>query len=188
MSGRPRVLNFIQTTSKKAAAVQYKKNWIRYVEAPAELLQGYTWVFTDGSTTGWHAAVLILPGLNIRRLAAHVAPTPTRNVGAEMNGLILGLKHAQSGIPVWAVFDYVGVGAWITGGWEIKSFEVQEQVRKIEKIIDERDLTLNLFHHPGHQKDKSQFTFFNGVADSLCSGKKAVDSVEQLTSKGKTNG
>jgi hypothetical protein len=187
MSRRPRVLDFIQTTSKKAAGVQYKKNWLRYAEAPAELLPGYTWIFTDGSTTGWHAAVLILPGLSIHRLAAHAAPTPTRNVGAEMNGLILGLRNAQPGIPVWVVHDYVGVGAWITGGWEIKSFEVQEQVREIEKIIDERDLTLNFFHHGGHQKDKSQFTFFNNAADSLCSGKKAVDSVERVPSKDQTN-
>lgn len=175
---RPRVYDFIQTTSKKAAAVKYKKNWLRYKE-PMSLLPGYTWIFTDGSNTGWHAAVLILPELSIRKMAAHAAPTSTRNVGAEMNGLILGLRNAQPGIPVWVVHDYVGVGAWITGGWEIKSFEMQEKVREIEKIIDERDLCLNFFHHPGHQRDASDFTKWNNVADSLCSGKKAVDLHEQ---------
>ena len=178
MTSRPRVLNFIQTTSKKAAAVQYKRNWLRHCE-PFDLVPGYTWIFTDGSTTGWHAAVLILPGLSIHKLAAHEKPTSTRNVGAEMNGLILGLKHAQPGIPVWVVHDYVGVGAWITGGWEVKSFEMQEKIREIEKIIDERDLNLNFMHHGGHQKDKSDFTTFNNLADSLCSGKKTVDLHEQ---------
>jgi len=179
MNRRPRVLDFVSTTSKKAAAVKYKKNWLRYSESPAELLPGYTWIFTDGSTTGWHAAVLILPHLSIHKIAAHSQPTPTRNVGAEMNGLILGLKHAQPGIPVWVVHDYVGVGAWITGGWEVKSPEVQDQIREVMKIIDERDLTLNFFHHGGHQRDDSQFTKFNNLADALCSGKKAISLVEQ---------
>lgn len=174
---QPRVKDFILTTSETAAKVKYKKNWLRFTTSKS-ILPGYTWLFTDGSTTGWHAAVLVLPGLSVRKLAAHAAPTKSANVGAEMNGLILGLKHAQPGLPVWVVHDYVGVGAWVTGGWEVKTFEAQEQVREIEKIIDERNLTLHFTHHGGHQKDACDFTKFNNMADRLCSGKTVVDLYE----------
>ena len=149
----------VETTSPKAASVKYKRRWLALRSGSMQLSddKDRTWIFCDGSTTGWHAAVVVDPGRRIRKLARFESPVSIANVGAELNGLLLGLE----------------------GGWEVRVPSVRQRVDAAMKLIEKKNLDIRFIHHGGHQKDHSDFTRWNCVADKLCGDKQACDIVTE---------
>lgn len=147
-----------------------RNSWVDYRESRELDPADRWWIFTDGSTTGWHGAVIIAPGPSrtITFLSAYKQQTSTRNVGAEINGLILALENLPPRIQGFVVSDLLGVGAWATGHFERNNPEVITKYRKIDHLIRSRGHDLTFVHHGGHQRDSTAFTTWNCVADKLC--------------------
>lgn len=166
-----------ESTQPSTATGKYAK-WVSY--RPSRTTDpDMTWIFTDGSTTGRHAAVIVHKGGGvIQRLTGNARRTKTRNVGAELNGMLLGLEHAPRGERVTVVSDYLGIAAWMTGNWKINDREVREKIARAKAIVEERSLTVAFVHHAGHQTDSSDFTRYNCEADALCSGRGLKSSAE----------
>ena len=114
-----------------------------------------------------------------RQPARFESPVSIANVGAELNGLLLGLEAAEPDSSVTVVHDYMGVGAWLTGGWEVRVPSVRQRVDAAMKLIEKKNLDIRFIHHGGHQKDHSDFTRWNCVADKLCGDKQACDIVTE---------
>lgn len=174
------ITTIVETTSPKAAAVKYKKNWLKFRNARS-VDDKSVWLFIDGSNSGWHAAVILNPfDKTVRYLSSH-RPPASANIGPELWSLLLGLQHVPTEYPLVVVHDYIGTGAWLAGAWEIKSPNVHQAVMEIRKILIDRPLpSIKFIHHGGHQKDPSDFSRWNNEADRLCSAKAAVDRVELL--------
>lgn len=167
-----------ESTQLSTAKGKYSK-WVAH-RASRDADPAMTWIFTDGSTTGRHAAVIVHKGGGvIQRLTGRAPRTSTRNVGAELNGMLLGLRHAPRGERVVVVSDYLGIAAWMTGNWKINDPEVRSKVEKAKAIIEDRGLTASFVHHAGHQSDASDFTRYNCEADALCSGRGLRSSAEE---------
>lgn len=171
-----RIERFIETTKQSSAEHPGRRGWIRFRESrictPDRL-----WIFTDGSTSGWHAAKIVRPGVDVRSLARLIPMTPTRNVGAELNGVLLGLKNAPDGAKVTLVTDFLNGPAWITGAYKINGEEIAEKIARAKQLIEGSRLSISFCHHGGHQKDHSHFTHFNCGVDELCSSQTSVDYV-----------
>jgi ribonuclease HI len=159
-------VSLAQSTNPKTVAVKHQAKWVSF-RTDRSCSGDRIYVFTDGSSLGGFAAVFVFPDGHVRRQAAWVEPTGTRNVGAEMNGLLLGLKNAPLGAKICVVSDYLGCAAWLTGAWKIKDVEVRDKVNRALGIIEGRDLDVVYCHHGGHQKDPSDFTRWNSEADRL---------------------
>lgn len=171
--GREGASPFVCMESTQATTVRtYSKNkpWIK-LRKIRQIAPEHVWIFTDGSSSGWHSAVLVFPGLKVVQAARWKKPTPTRNVGAELNGMLLGLKRVKTKKQIYLVHDYLGVGAWMTGNWKMKDQEVRSVIDQGKALIAEKQLDVRFIHHAGHQKDASDFTRWNGVADELCSAR-----------------
>lgn len=172
---------YIESTSETAVkgAANHKKKWLR-LRRERSITPDRYWIFTDGSDSGWFAAVIIDPQRRtVRKLASFMAPK-SRNIGPELWALLLGLKHVPTDREITVVHDYIGTGAWLVGGFQVKSPNVAEAVGHIRSVIASRGLTVDFVHHGGHQKDSSDFTRWNCVADKLCTAQKPVDLEEPL--------
>jgi hypothetical protein len=170
---------YLETTSKKAASVVYKTKWLYFREAQT-VETGRTWIFTDGSSSGWFAAVIIdTKAARVRYGAAHAKPV-SANVGPELCGLILGLTLAPSHSPITVVHDYNGVGAWTAGAWKVDPDKPKLAllIDRAREIIQQRKLDVLFVHHGGHQTNDTDFTRWNIVADELCTAQKLVDREE----------
>lgn len=171
----------IESTNASTVKVPHQAKWVSLREDRETTADGLVWIFTDGSSLGGYGAVVIVDG-TVTKFRGHQKPTSTRNVGAELNGMILGLEHAPKGSQVAIVSDYLGVAAWLSNNWRIKDEEVRAKIRRARKIARERTLTFaRLIHHKGHQKDDSAFTRWNHLADRLAAGEVEpgrLDSVE----------
>src|SRR6185503_12283905 len=75
-------------------------------KADREIDSADTWMFTDGASTGWHSLVVLRPGQD-PRLMARQARTETRNVGAELAGLVSALEAVLPGERVAIVCDFL---------------------------------------------------------------------------------
>ena len=170
----PGVQKRVETTNPASAERAYRKPWI-FLRTDRSMTEDKTWVFTDGSSSGWHAAKIVRPGIDVRSLCRFREPTRIRNVGAELNGFLLGLKHVEEHSTVVAVVDFLNVAAWMTGAYEIKDPEVREKIERGHRIVKENGLRLSFIHHAGHQKDSSHFTHFNDLADKLCTAQTSRD-------------
>jgi hypothetical protein len=169
----------VETTSQKAAAVRYKTDWLRLRQAQ-EIEPGRTWVFTDGSSSGWFAAVIIdTKAKTIRRGAAYCPPT-SANIGPELCGLILGLELAPAHSPITVVHDYTGIGAWAAGHWKCdrEKPKLRRLVAKIKRLVRRRRLDIHYIHHGGHQDNGTDFTRWNCEADELCTARVETDVVQ----------
>lgn len=168
------ITSIVETTSAKAAAVKYKKRWLKY-RADRRIDRESIWMFIDGSSTGWHAAVILDPFTKkITRIAEHGDPK-SRNIGPELWSLLIGLKAVDPTKPLVVVHDYIGTGAWLAGAWKIKSVNVRAAVDDIEAVIEAREFTsIKFIHHGGHQKDHTDFTRWNEEADQLCNNQEVV--------------
>jgi len=168
----------LETTSPTAAKVRYKSNWLR-LRKDQSIGPGRTWIFTDGSSRGWFAAVIIdTKRGTIRRAATRVYPV-SQNIGPEVCGLILGLELTPTHSPITVVHDYVGVGAWALGVWrcdpEKKNRRLRVLVARVRKLIRRRKLDIKFIHHGGHQDNGSDFTRWNCEADRLAGDGVEID-------------
>lgn len=175
------IKNWMETTDLRSSQ-NYDPGWLRF-RADRTITPDRVWVFTDGSTTGWHAATLVVPN-QFYRAAARFAPFhPTRNIAGELNGLLLGLEITPEGSTVSVVHDFIGAGAWAIGAWKINSDLVHDKVTKARKLIEDKRLDISFIHHAGHQDKKkkdrpichSDFTKWNCFTDEMCSNKTECD-------------
>jgi hypothetical protein len=174
------ITGIVETTSTKAAAVKYKKNWLKFRDGRS-IDDKSVWMFIDGSNSGWHAAVIVDPFTKtVHRLAHHRDPA-SANIGPELWSLLLGLQHAPVEHPLVVVHDYIGTGAWLAGAWEVKSPNVHLAIMEIRRALIDRPFpSIKFIHHGGHQKDKTDFTRWNNEADELCSAKTSIDLIGPL--------
>lgn len=168
----------MKSTAEKTANA---KDWISLRE-DRSLDRDRYWVFTDGSTHGFYSAVVVEPGKRVMFCAEFAEQTPTRNVGAEMNGMLLALRKVPAYVDVTIVSDYLGVGAWMIGAWDAKDSEIIRKIEQGENLMtskfrqlveDVDDVSVHynsvrFLHHGGHQTDDSEMTMWNCAADSLC--------------------
>lgn len=177
----------METTDLKASQNNYKTNWLRF-RKDRSLTSDRVWCFTDGSTTGWHSAILIVPGQYYRAAARSEPFHESRNIAGELNGFLLGLELIPDGSVVTIVHDFIGVGAWTIGAWEINSEDVKARITKARKLIEDKRLTVEFVHHAGHQDKKkkerpichSEFTKWNCAADRLCEEQIATDTITSM--------
>lgn len=169
------ITSVVETTSQKAAAVKYKKNWLKFRD-DRSIDDESVWLFIDGSNSGWHSAVILNPfDKTIQRLSHH-RPPASANIGPELWSLLLGLQHVPTQHPLVVVHDYIGTGAWLAGAWGINSQNVHHAVMEIKRVLIERPLpSIKFIHHGGHQKDRSDFSRWNNEVDKLCSAKTALN-------------
>ena len=159
-------MNLVESTSPKTVRVPHQARWISYRE-DRSCDAKRTFIFTDGSSNGGYAAVIVRNGKDLVKSRGWETPTSTKNVGPELNGMLLGLRQATEGESITMVSDYLGVAAWMTENWKIKDPEVRDKIREAKEIVARLNLDLDFIHHGGHQKDTSAFTQFNNLADKL---------------------
>ena len=169
----------VYSTNPKTVRVPHQAKWVTLLE-DRRCLAEKLYVFTDGSSLGGYGAVIVTRD-RATKLAGHQAVTSTRNVGAELNGFLLGLENAPPNSEIVVVSDYLGVAAWMTGHWKIKDSEVRAKIERAMAIAEERDLLLSFIHHAGHQRDDSAFTWWNSVADRLCDGREEPGEIDLLS-------
>ncbi len=161
----------VLTTSRESANKKGRSVWLGFLASRSCNDWKSTYVFTDGSSKGSFAAVFVCPMFPNHRekpLEEFVAwkPTATANMGAEWNGLLLGLKHAAGKIIV--VSDLLWLGAWMVGKRKAEHPETVTALKEAKRLIEVRGLDVQFVHHGGHQKDSSDFTRWNRRADELC--------------------
>ena len=167
--------NVMFSTSAQSAA---KRHWLA-LERDLSRRPGWM-VSTDGSSTGWHAAVLVgPPGTGLRLRARWDDMQGTRNVGAEASGFLLGIESLPPGIEsVMCLADFLNALAFDAGTANYKHPYLVEVYAKVDQEKRARfpdGLDITHVHHPGHQKDDSFFTRLNCCADFLASLGRDVD-------------
>lgn len=153
----------IETTCPVTASHQHRE-WVKFRES-RRVTDESVFVFTDGSSKGGYGAVVIHPGEQPSVVSGFTEMTSTRNVGAELNGALLGLRAVRPESKVVLVCDYMGIAAWLSENWKIKDPEVRSKIDAIREVIRENKLTVKYVHHRGHQRTDDDFTRFNTMAD-----------------------
>jgi len=157
-----------ESTCLKVAAAQV---YINHRESRS-VLGGSTnelFVFCDGSSSGWHGACLVDPvGGKVTQRQRFREPTSNRNIGSEFAGLHLALLMAPSDARLTVVFDLLGIGQWMLGHFQRHDPVVKEACDVCWDLVSDKTLHVTWVHHRGHQKDPSDFTRYNNVADHLC--------------------
>jgi len=174
----------VYSTNPGTVRVPHQAKWVSLLE-DRRCLANKVYVFTDGSSKGGFGAVVVTRAC-AKKYAGFSEPTSTRNVGAELDGLLLGLEHAPRGSEVIVVSDYLGIAAWMTGNWKIKDQLVRGKIEHAMAIAEDRDLLLSFVHHAGHQDpDESDFSYWNHEADRLASLQTEFHLEEQLNATGR---
>ena len=160
-----RVETTVRATHEREAArgrpVGFKAD--REIDAPDD-----TWMFTDGGSKGWQALVVLRPGQEAH-LVARAARTETRNVGAEVAGLVSALEAVRPGERVAVVSDFLWSIYYVLGWYRVENALLREQVAAARALLDERrPAALRFIHVKGHERDDSALGRWNDVADRLC--------------------
>ena len=156
----------VLTTSERSAAIKGRP-WLRLLRE-RRCREGL-YVFTDGSTLGSYAAVLVNAATDgVDEAARWRPPTKTRNVGAEWDGFILGLELLPVKAHATMVVDLLWIHAQLIGVRRTLDAEIVDKLARARQLIEEKELELVLVHHDGHQADASDFTRWNARADALC--------------------
>lgn len=155
----------VESTHPGTVKPAHQARWIRLRKSRG-CDEDRTWIFTDGSSLGGFAAV-ILRGEEMLTVSDWRKPTPTKNIAAELNALVLGLREAQRGEKITVVSDYLGVAAWMTSNWKMKDQEVRTIVESAKDIVKSLELDVRYIHHGSHQTDDSDFTKMNNLVDKL---------------------
>lgn len=158
----------VYSTWPKTVAVPHQAKWVTFLE-DKHLQPGKLYAFTDGSSNGGYGVVLVEDGGDVKDVSGFQAPTSTRNVGAELNAMILALESVEPDTELIVVSDYLGIAAWMTGNWNIKDPEVAKKIDHARRLVREKNLDVMFCHHKGHQSDASSFTLWNNRADNLAS-------------------
>lgn len=139
--------------------------------ASRSIERDHTWIFTDGSGSGWHAAVVLRPGAPVR-LIARSLPREMANVGAEMNGLIVALEAMEPGERVTVVSDYLWDAHYLLGWRNLHNPALIRLVDQARALLSaRRPEYFRYIHTRGHRHDGTDFGFWNNVADKLCGAK-----------------
>lgn len=157
----------VWTTSERSAGMKGRP-WLRY-RAGRDCVEPRIYAFTDGSSRGSYAAVLVHPGGSSEQQVHWREPTKTRNVGAEWDAFVLGLEMSPKAARLTSVVDLLWIHAQLIGVRDTIEPEIVQKLERAKRLIETRELDLVLVHHDGHQKDASDFTKWNAVADRLCS-------------------
>ena len=164
----------VETTSEKAVKPAHTKKWLK-LRTGKWIDDKSIWMFIDGSSTGWHGAVILDPFAKKRTDLANFQEPKSANIGPELLSCLLGLEQADPTKPLTIVHDYIGTGAWLVGAWKIKSSNVFEAVSMIKATIEERQFTsIRFIHTGGHQKNDTDFGLWNNRADALCNNQEVV--------------
>jgi hypothetical protein len=146
-----------------------------------------TWMFTDGSSTGWYGLVVLRRGED-PRLAARRIDMEMKNVGAEVNALLMALEAIVPGERVAVVADFLWSIYYVLGWWNAKHPALIEQVAAARALLDaRRPASLRFIHVQGHQNDGSAFGRWNKVADQLCSLRRPVDCAVPISAFGEAS-
>jgi len=138
-------------------------------KADRELDSKDTWMFTDGSSKGWQSLVVLRPGKDVR-LLARAARTDTRNVGAEVAGLVSALDAILPRERVAIVSDFLWSIYYVLGWHNVENALLREQVASARELLAKRrPASLRFIHVKGHLRDQSALGRWNDVADQLCS-------------------
>jgi len=133
------------------------------------------WVFTDGGTLGWHAAVLVEPSTRARHVAACRA-NAARNVGSELDGVILGLQLAPTSARLSLVSDFLWSAYYINGWRKISHPYLRDRVAVARDLLTTKKFSSPVFiHHGGHDGAQTDFSLWNAAADQLCKQRATVD-------------
>jgi len=134
-----------------------------------------TWMFTDGTSRGWQSLVVLRPGQD-PHLVARAARTDTRNVGAEVAGLVSALEAARPGESVAIVSDFLWSIYYVLGWHRVENALLREQVAAARALLAERRLaSVRFIHVKGHERDASTLGHWNDIADRLCALGSAID-------------
>jgi hypothetical protein len=132
-------------------------------------------MFTDGSGTGWHGLV-VLRRDQPPRLVARGIRMAMKNVGAEMNALLMALEAIVPGERVAIVADFLWSVYYVLGWWNVNHPALIEQVVAARALLEtRRPASLRFIHVKGHRNDGSGFGRWNKIADQLCSLRRPVD-------------
>jgi hypothetical protein len=136
-----------------------------------------TWMFTDGASKGWHALVVLRPDHDARLVAREVE-TDTRNVGAEMGGLVAALGAVLPGERVAIVSDFLWSIYYVLGWHRVENARLLQQVAAARALLEaRRPASLRFIHVKGHLRDATALGHWNEVSDRLCSLGRPVDAV-----------
>ena len=160
----------IYTTQQKTFNSNLYRKFIYFWNDP-NIDDEVVWVFSDGSSTGSFSSVVLEPGKKPRELVRHLPQPANRNVGAEIMGVAMGLKHCPVDSDVTVVSDYLGTGLWMNCYWKIADPAATPRLGIIRHLVQVRRLRVTFIHHKGHQRDHSDFTKWNNRCDELCSVK-----------------
>lgn len=164
----------VETTSVNATKPLHTRKWLR-LRTGKWIDDKSIWMFIDGSSTGWHGAIILDPFAKKRTDLANFQEPKSANIGPELLSCLLGLEQADPTKPLTIVHDYIGTGAWLVGAWKIKSPNVLEIVDLIKTTIKDRGFTsIRFIHTSGHQKNDTDFGIWNNRVDELCTAKKSV--------------
>lgn len=168
------IYQMVETTSPNAVKPAHTKKWLR-LRTSKWIDDEHVWMFIDGSSSGWHAAVILDPFAEQRTEIAKFQKPKSANIGPELWSLLIGLQQVDPVKPLTVVHDYIGTGAWLVNAWKIKSPNVQEAVDLIRQTIREREFTsIRFIHTGGHQKNDTDFGVWNNRADQLCNNQQDV--------------
>ena len=176
----PEFAYFRVETTKVVTAERESKKWPIQLRHLRSLEADRTWIFTDGSGTGWYAAVILRPGCEKHYVTGYNERSG-HNVGAELDGIVLGLENIRQGEKIAIVSDYLWNAYSVNGWYKINDSYLHERVLQIRRILETKGLSDALFiHHRGHQKDSSDFSRWNNVADRLCRKQNLINCILNL--------
>lgn len=166
----------IKVRSTKAPTVEREeRRWPVQLHVGRTIRAGRTWIFPDGSSTGWYSAVIIRPKVE-KHIVTGCRKPPTSSVVAEFDGVILGLSHTVPGEKITIVSDYLWTAYYVNGWWRVRQEALRENLTRVRKLIRARRLTDITFIHYGKEaNDRCQFSFWNGTADGLCRERLLLD-------------
>src|SRR5687768_4844359 len=120
-----------------------------------------TWMFTDGGSKGWQSLVVLRPGQD-PRLCARAARTETRNVGAELAGLVSALEAVLPGERVAIVSDFLWSIYYVLGWYQVENALLREQVAAARELLTaRRPAGVRFIHLKGHEDDGSTLGRWN---------------------------
>jgi hypothetical protein len=164
----------VETTAQDTFDREAKKRPVIF-KPNRELDSDETWMFPDGSSTGWHGLVVLRKGQDPRLLAREILMA-TKNVGAEMSGFLMALENIVPGERVAIVADFLWSIYYLLGWRNVHNPGLQEQVAAARALLDaRRPASLRYIHIRGHERDDSAFGRWNHVADRLCALRRPVD-------------
>ncbi|MDP3208143.1 MAG: hypothetical protein Q8M65_03250, partial [Rhodoglobus sp.] len=167
------VPTLVETNAPDTYAREVKRRPVGYHPSRA-VDRTSSWMFTDGSGSGWYGLVVLRPGRS-PRLIAREEPLTT-SVAAEVNGLLLALDTCETTERVTVVSDYLWSIYYVLGWYDSHAPTLIEQVRRARSILAAKGpAELRYVHTRGHRQDGTDIGFWNHVADRLCDARMRFD-------------